>query len=68
MFEQMLRDAPDEEWEVFYPVDDHWPSAEQMASYQVLRDTLVLLLLCSALVLRSEPDRRLMRKTIDLSF
>ena len=49
MFERMLRDVPDEHWEVFYPVDDHWPSAEQMASYQVLKDTLALLLLCSAL-------------------
>ena len=36
MFEKMLRDSPDEQWDLFYPVDGDWPSAEQFASYQVL--------------------------------
>ena len=44
MFERMLRSTPNEQWEVFSPVDDHWPTAEQMASYQVLRQTLAPLL------------------------
>ena len=35
MFELMLRQAPEEQWDIVYPVDDEWPSAECMASYQV---------------------------------
>ena len=35
MFEVMLRQAPEEQWDMVYPVDDKWPSADQMASYQV---------------------------------
>ena len=35
MFEVMLRQAPEEQWDMVYPVDDEWPSANQMASYQV---------------------------------
>ena len=35
MFEVMLRQAPEEQWDMVYPVDDEWPSADQMASYQV---------------------------------
>lgn len=34
MFEQMLREAPEEQWDLWYPVDGQWPSPEQFASYQ----------------------------------
>ena len=44
MFEKMLRDSPDEQWDLFFPVDGHWPTAEQFASYQVPSLTLTLLL------------------------
>ncbi len=44
MFEKMLRDSPDEQWDLFYPVDGNWPSAEQFASYQVLTYTLAPLM------------------------
>ena len=40
MFEKMLRDSPDEQWDLFFPVDGHWPTAEQFASYQVPTLTL----------------------------
>ena len=42
MFEKMLRDSPEEQWDLVYPVDDHWPTAEQMASYQVLIDRSIV--------------------------
>ncbi len=44
MFEKMLRDSPDEQWDLFFPVDNHWPTAEQFASYQVPTLTQTLLL------------------------
>jgi hypothetical protein len=34
MFEKMLREAPEEQWDLWYPVDGKWPPPEQFASYQ----------------------------------
>ena len=42
MFDVMLRQAPEEQWDMVYPVDDEWPSADRMASYQVGAQRLLL--------------------------
>ena len=46
MFELMLRQAPEEQWDMVYPVDDEWPSADQMASYQVGVQQILLRRFC----------------------
>ena len=35
MFDRMLRDTPEEQWDIFYPVDNNWPTVERLASYEV---------------------------------